>query len=93
MKYIKQYENSNEPHIGQYAIGYNEKLSEPERSLLPTLIGKITDIDSRGLYVLTYNINIYLNINKWYFHKQQLIYFSDNKEDLETILSANKYNL
>jgi len=93
MKYIKLYEDSTTPQIGQYAAGYSETALEPEKSLLPTLVGKITDIDQRGFYVITYPLVIYYKTSWWYFRKDQILAFGDTEEEVEFKITANKYNL
>ena len=106
MKHLKEFESiENNPQIGDYVIctdkiwiGQTDELND----FLLNNIGQCIKIDINFiqgyLYVIKYdNIPIFLD----YFNKSnyrnmgrdEILYFSPYKEDCETYLAANKYNL
>ena len=109
MKYIKTYEEIQiEPQIGDYVIALDYQESDLN-VFLNNSIGKIISrysiangkIDKHGNdYLISYenipgNILVYFH---WYndtrpFLRCEIQHFSHNKEDLETFIIANKYNL
>ena len=102
MKHLKTFENINvnEPKIGDYAICNDSNKNYLNKFLL-TNIGKIVDINIYKYY--PYIVN-YDNVPEDYyeafshptyidsrdFKREEILYFSENIEDLKAIL---KYNL
>lgn len=81
MKYIKRFENiKNEPEIGDYII-------------LDLEIGQIIDEGNNWWYIeIEKNQFSTCYYTKDYI-KDHVKYWSKNKEELETVLVTNKYNL
>ncbi len=107
MKYLKTYEQINKgtPKIGDYVICEEIGNSDDAyNNFLKTTIGKIVSIGtSKYKYQVQYN-NIptkflsYFGREKTYENcramlDDEIIYFSNNKEDLEPFIQSNKYNL
>jgi hypothetical protein len=57
MKYIKTYENINEPEIGDYVIGWSGYFSEKTNDFLKNSIGKITNSKNNGYKNAEYQVN------------------------------------
>jgi len=105
MKYLKKYEDStkDEPQIGDYVIcEQKEGFAKIHiNSIIRNNIGIILEITDKENYIVYYDCDIpqmlkrFFNdrVNSRIILKNEIIYFSPNKEDLEVILSANKYNL
>jgi len=104
MKYLKTYEqNSNKPKIGDYVLMKTDSKNIDYRNFLKSNAGKIEYIMGNVVYVLYKNIPIkllkFFNFNTFsqeYYHtfnENKILVFSDNPDDLELKLSANKYNL
>jgi hypothetical protein len=102
MKYLKLYENFNKPEIGDYVICrsfYNNKYLN---IFLSENIGQIVIINDKSLYsyIVKYNSKDLKNLRTLFnnagfrkFQENEILHFSKNKEDLELILSARKYNI
>ena len=106
MKHLKIYEelNNTKPKIGDYVI-CKDYLTEVYNFVLNN-IGQIIDIVSNyhgDQYVIKFE-NIPENIKNWFYNynndrntrsydENEILYFSNNKEDLEIILQTKKYNL
>jgi len=85
---IKRFNKSKvvEPEIGDYVVvNYNKKSKIGE--LLGKSIGQITDHTNYKLYRVKYGTT------DWMVNRNEIEYFSKNKEDLEPIIAAKKYNL
>jgi hypothetical protein len=106
MKHLKHFENINEPEVGDYAICENYVNSNLKilDDFLLTNIGLITNIHNRVKdypYIIKFEkipaeLKTYTEDNmgtEMMFQKEEIVHFSKNKEDLEYIISANKYNL
>lgn len=80
--------NKDTPEVWDYVI--LDVLSNDENLayLLKNSIGQIIDIDSGD-----YPYRIRLNDELEYFQRDEIKYWSKNKEDLEVLLSQQKYNL
>ena len=99
MKYIKTYEeNIDSPQIGDYVITYFQQQAPAN---IENVVGKIINVDISPSGNLIYDIE-YMWINNkevgngritLSHQKEDMIYWSKNKEDCEAYLSANKYNL
>lgn len=48
MRYIKTYENINEPQVGDYVIGYSLYFSDKTNNFLKNNIGKIIDSENNA---------------------------------------------
>jgi len=108
MKYLKRFENINTPQVGDYVIA-SLKTDKDIGIFIANNIGQIVAIsenDINKLYTVKF-FNIEKDIEKFFFtepeygeymtlmffYKYEILAFSKNKEELETILNANKYNL
>lgn len=103
MKYIKKFEDINEPEVGDYVICSEEHdgLSKKLIDFTSNNIGQLIEIDGTQYYpfVVKYDDNVPLELEVNFLHntrgmmRAEIIHYSKNKEDLEMILNANKYNL
>lgn len=107
MKHLKIYESYNEgkPKIGDYVICHNTECDEDDQYLYKFLFTTIGQIIGEGSsfnrYSKTFTIEFpksedLLRVwrdNKQVFGLEEILFWSDNKEDLEMILNSNKYNL
>ena len=96
MKYIKTYEFNNikdEPQIGDYVVCNNERsIPSDDEYPIEDFIGKIIGIERSSIKVF-YKIEFEDVEDWWYFYFQDILYFSSNKKDCETFITAKKYNL
>jgi hypothetical protein len=92
MKYIKTYENINEPKVGDYAVvklpNYDSSISR----LLEIEIGKIkkTFLPTKTegwSYLITFGTIDFL------VKRKEIVDFSESKEKLEPYIQQLKYNL
>ena len=98
MKYIKSYESKSKPQIGDYvkirSLGQD---ITPFKIFLDNNIGKIKDINKKNVYVhyeyVPDNFKLSFPKDSRVFLSSQISEFSKNKEDIELIISANKYNI
>jgi len=99
---FKIFENSREPQIGDYAVceyeddNYNRQIYNK--------IGVITyknDKNDQTFYTVKYDFKLYDDTEDalpgtdeldW-IYEEEILFFSKNKQDCETFLEANKYNL
>ena len=89
MKYLKEFElYKDNPQIGDYIIAEFVDPTTKAAKELETKIGQIVEIE-RFFYKTKYDYTYKLHPLK----REQIKYFSKNKEDLEEILNAKKYNL
>ena len=105
MKYLKRFETVHtKPKVGDYVI-----CEEDEESTLSDIkliinnnVGKVVSYDSNNKYQydVLYDVDIPEKIESQFIYGNQrqmktheIIYWADNKEELEVILNANKYNL
>lgn len=109
MKYIKTFEkiNVNKPKAGDYVICGGEYSSNMNFiNHIKNSIGLVTSIDKNSyekLFIIKYDydynqfdLEIEYNENKMDLYTTRINdikYWSKNKEELELILAANKYNL
>jgi len=104
MKYIKQYEEKDYiPHVGDYVLCHTESDTKDKDTFNHT-IGYFDRMFS-SYYVIRFDKKqemkqgnrIYAknDLDKIYLYayKYEVIYWSKNKEELELILTANKFNL
>ena len=104
MKYLKTYEEVNigQPEVDDYVLVDSDDIHYQKYS--NKYIGKITDIEINTannkrdiFYVLFNNSAPYVKSNvtrtREIFFRYEIKYWSKNKEELEPILQANKYNL
>jgi len=109
MKHIKEFENLNntKPEIGDYVLCKENDFSMS--NFLDCNIGKILEFVKKdngidSMYIIEYS-NVPRNLRYRFFppnnnynylrfsHIDNIEYWSKNKEDLEPILQAKKYNL
>lgn len=82
---IKRFNESVEPEVGDYVI-VNFKRVSTIADLLGKSIGKIIE-QTNKLYRVKYGST------DWVVNRNEIEEFSKNKEDLEHIIAAKKYNL
>lgn len=90
---FKLFENKEKLPIGEYVIvepGPERCLSQDWRDFLKINVGKIV-----GKYYYTYKVEFKITIGTEIlsFRAKEIIQHSKNREDLEYIEVANKYNL
>ena len=95
MKYIKLFEELNEPQIGDYVVC---DVDEDEVDLYNFLQNHIGCIDRsyQGEKEFDYYVKFTEEINtkdEVAFKKDEIIFWSKNIEDCEIFLNAKKYNL
>ena len=105
MRYIKTYENiDDKPKLGDYVICNGDRLSwctNEIKNFLSNNIGRIILINDRDVnYLVQYDyipkeldIYFYNSSNLRPINIDDIIKFSENKEDLEMYINAKKYNL
>lgn len=108
MKYIKKYEtikNKYDCKVGDFIIGEYSAYDTFEKETLDFLnnnIGVIIEINNyqrqpiRVRYDKTIdrgNSSFPNNLNTWYFKREEILYCSDNRAELEPLLAAKKYNI
>jgi len=104
MKYLKRFENINEPEVGDYVICFdsvNGKIGELN-IFLSNNIGIFIDTEYtvKGYPYLVKFKNIPNNLGMYteddscmMFMKDEIVHFSKNKKDLDIYIDQNKYNL
>lgn len=103
MKYLKRFEVVHEmPKIGDYVICREVGASPDLEQFVNNNIGKIFSINLRDKYPfeIEYSEKVPENISSKFIdgHTRQMdateiIYWSDDKKELEMILNSRKYNL
>lgn len=102
---IKKFKKS-EPTIGNYVICEEESDAPPVMDFIRDNIGKFIRLDEKSeeTYCVIQYDNIPPDIRLPYFSyyssnnlrpmlRSEILFWSDNKEDLEIILNSKKYNL
>jgi hypothetical protein len=101
----KNWYTEGEPRLNDYVILNINWYSAELNYFLNNCIGQICKLkkDTKNPDHIQYQIiyenvpekfkKTYLQHNRFYVYKAQINDFSSNKEDLEAILAANKYNL
>ena len=102
--YEKFFENTKRLNIGDFVICKNEDPLTPKniREFIENTIGKYIEyneddgVDFR--YIIKYDKPTkefieYENGFEYYCSRNEILYFSKNKKDLELILNSKKYNL
>jgi hypothetical protein len=90
MKYLKTFENVNEPEVGYFVIGDHINFTWA-KNIIKSNIGEIIKIDNNSGEI-PYNVS-YDNDNIFKLYDNEILHFSKNKEDLEIYIQVNKYNL
>jgi hypothetical protein len=91
MKYIKEYkENLDEPKVGDYVL-VHMGLGDPGGVLRIGIITSLKDKSSKSIY--KYNVSFLSSGDYMYFSKDEILYWSDNIEEIQIIKDAEKYNL
>jgi hypothetical protein len=100
MKYIKTFESKNKtPEVGDYVICEDDFGNEIITNFISSTAGKIKkklkgNLDSHTYLVYYENApNIGFRNSCREMTLKDIIHFSKNKEDLEAILAAKKYNM
>lgn len=107
MKHLKTYESivsaniDNEPQIGDYVLIKSPKSmsSTNLKNFWATHVGQIKKIlkDQYGpgssAYHVIYKDKYNGEHSRWVFNRKEIIHFSKNKEDIEMLINAEKYNL
>ena len=92
MKYIKKFENLMGPEVGDYVALISDDDHDKVINFLDKNIGKIFKKISDDCYGVEFD-NYFLNQNKFYFMIDKILFYSKNKEEVETYLLSRKYNL
>jgi len=105
MKYIKTFENLNEPQFGDYVFCEEIALYQI-CDFTSKNVGRIVDIEDNKnnifCYIVAYydvpdNIKLYFDIRYEYLCRDMSIkeikFWSKNKEDVELYIAEKKYNL
>jgi hypothetical protein len=95
---FKIFENNKEPQIGDYVVcNIIDNFDADFQNFIKYNIGKI--IDYVGVYYCEYE-NIPEKIDKFFDGtnfitalSNEIIFYSENKKDVETYLKAKKYNI
>jgi len=109
MKYIETYENMSEPEIGDWVICKDVNTFNEDNDIIDFIdnnVGQIIKI-TKIVYLIKYGINFNkvefepesfgfpsddgLGVRR--FQRSEIKHWSKDKENLEAILAANKYNL
>jgi hypothetical protein len=103
MKHLKIYEELyDEPNIGDYVICKLNIVNSILDNFYQTTIGKIVSAirisPTKRLYRVEYENTPDKNGTKQFPHRREfatdeILHYSKNREDLEAILDAKKYNL
>ena len=104
MKYIKLFEKlSEEPAVGDYVICEDPDVDYRDlNEFLKFNIGELRKINHREdinykytveFENIPYNLSSYFSDDSRSFRRAEITHFSNNKEDLNLIVVANKYNL
>ena len=106
MKYIKQFENGYGLREGDYVICDEEEDISPAYNFIKNNIGIflriIVNSNNEEYYAVQYSnvpkeLKMYFEYHNMYnvrpMFEHEIRYWSNNREELESILSANKYNL
>lgn len=109
MKYLKTFENINQPDVGDYVIctdpGIEREQNEEFYDFIHNNIGQITKIENEDnpLYYIHYenipdNLKFRMNtahyvLDEEPYRRKNITYWAKTKKDLELRLIANKYNL
>jgi hypothetical protein len=93
MKYLKTFENTNKPNIGDYVV---VNVKDEKYYGLP-VIGQIyaeypNMFFNRVYYFIKYTLPDNHTFND-VFQIDEILKYSKNKENLEYIISSNKYNI
>lgn len=103
MKYLKLFESLEEPKIGDYVIMRINAQNDKINSFVNNTIGRLENKQT-SRYIVEYE-NVPKEIEGWFgfksrdnkcsrtFSKDRLLFFDKNKEDLETKIMSNKYNI
>lgn len=102
MKHLKPYiKREDIPRVGDYVICHTEDNTE-DKELINNSVGYFDRMFS-SYYVITYDKkqkkkqwdSMYKDLDKisHYAYHYEIIHWSKNKEELEAILNANKFNL
>lgn len=87
MKYIKKYEDhKSEPKVGDY-VAVNITNDSAISKELNSKIGKIERRQDSESYIIRFGTI------SFHIKKENIVDWSENKEDLLHIISGNKYNL
>lgn len=86
MRYLKTYENMNDPKVGDYVV-VNITNGSSISKHLNGLIGKIEKFENSESYIIRFGTI------SFHIKKEEILDFSETKEKLEPYTQANKYNL
>lgn len=103
MKYLKRYEEiDRQPEAGDYVV-CEDRFSKTLNYYLSENIGRILIKDhiAKGVFNIEYNDNMTYYINYQYFNlknrrtfrRDEIIFFSENRQDCEAFLNSKKYNI
>ena len=106
MKYLKKFENLDEPQVGDYVVcsviittGVKDELIKYMNNNIGKIIKK-EDRTKQQYYVYYENATVDLFVRYtgenywcWWFDKNEILYYSKNKEECEVYLDTKKYNI
>ena len=106
MKYIKKYENVEEPQVGDYVLMRTDSKNIDYRNFLKNNVGQIIEMESDFHMSVKYEnvpikfikmgLFVWSSVEQEYYHtfnKRKMLVFSDNPNDLELKFQMRKYNL
>jgi asparagine N-glycosylation enzyme membrane subunit Stt3 len=105
MKYIKKYETiQDDPKVDDYVLCEERTTDDDVRSYIETHVGQIIEIEDKLKTIYNYKV-FYKNSNRYFgnngncrsMDRDEIIYFSENIEDVKAYLkiknTANKFNI
>ncbi len=96
MKYIKKYETLDAPKKGDYVLLKPDMFQEDFKYFIRTEIGRIINVQTTDSFPYTV---IYSEKTPQYSRMilsvdmKDILHYSSDKKELQTIIDANKYNL
>jgi len=107
MKYLKKFENLDEPQVGDYVVcsviittGVKDELIKYMNNNIGKIIKKEDRTKQQYYVYYEYYENApvdlfvrYISENYWWFDKNEILYYSKNKEECEVYLDTKKYNI
>ena len=98
MKHLKLFENyNNTPEEGDYVVANWDKFKDSYQNFLLHNIGEISHVYGNGEYEVLYDPKSlpaeFNSDNVFLFPEEQILYWSNNKNDCERYLATKKYNV
>ena len=105
MKYLKEFESEigKYPKVDDYVIAHFEPPTSTYISCStyiswkgePILLDDYIDINIGKIVKMSGTLNFLIKYSEdsWWFKLNEIVHWSENKEDLELVLQAKRYNL